>query len=660
MEIVSPEGRAQRYAYDVLGQSVSFMYDSMDRVLSATDGSITTAEYDALGRVKTLVNYDGTGEKVSSFAYTYDATGNIATEAVSMEGETVQRSYAYTERGELARVTENGETTVYAYDAAGNRIKEEGPEGTTVYRYDEANRLQSTEGARVSAYTWDADGNMVSAETDEGAYEYLYDTESRLLAVREGGSLLMSMLYDGLDNRVCALRAAEWQAERTMQRKEQKWVYAAGVQGANAPKAEDARRAPAGAAESAPERENANSSKGDLAASEYEAQAGAQGAGPHPFWYGFGQGMLGGFAVFNVPAAAELHIRFYEWWTQLWSGGDLSAAGSGTEAEAETGGAGGAGDASGPSAGAPENGANSANAEGAGGEENDLRGVRRLITQSFAGQEEYTLTGYDVIYYVNDLNRENAEVLAAASQSAEQAGTGTEEAAPAGAMARSTGAENAADPEGKNAGLFAGEDSGMETEHYTYGVQRLYAERGEESETYLYDGRGSVVQLLKGGTVSQSYSYNAYGYINADEYGVHEPFYGYNGEEHDPFTGLQYLRARYYAPQTGGFITQDSFAGILTNALSQNRYTYAENDPVNGIDPSGHAKVSRNGAKSGGSSKTNTAGRLSQSSKAPASTAAGKQQSPAKKPYTAAPTPPKPAPNYQKPTTYSSGAAKAA
>ena len=169
-----------------------------------------------------------------------------------------------------------------------------------------------------------------------------------------------------------------------------------------------------------------------------------------------------------------------------------------------------------------------------------------------------------------------------------------------------------------------------------------------------------MVQLLRGGTVSQSYSYNAYGYINADEYGVHEPFYGYNGEEHDPFTGLQYLRARYYSPQNGGFITQDSFAGILTNALSQNRYTYAENDPVNGIDPSGHAKVSRNGAKSGGSSKTNTAGRLSQSSKAPASTAAGKQQSPAKKPYTAAPTPPKPAPNYQKPTTYSSGAAKAA
>ena len=71
--------------------------------------------------------------------------------------------------------------------------------------------------------------------------------------------------------------------------------------------------------------------------------------------------------------------------------------------------------------------------------------------------------------------------------------------------------------------------------------------------------------------------------------GIRAPFYGYNGEEQNPFTGLQYLRARYYAPQNGGFITQDSFSGVLTNALSQNRYTYAHNNPVNYADPSGHS-----------------------------------------------------------------------
>ena len=98
-----------------------------------------------------------------------------------------------------------------------------------------------------------------------------------------------------------------------------------------------------------------------------------------------------------------------------------------------------------------------------------------------------------------------------------------------------------------------------------------------------------MVQLLKDGAVTQEYAYDAYGYINADEFGIQAPFYGYNGEEQNPFTGLQYLRARYYAPQNGGFITQDSFSGVLTNALSQNRYAYAHNNPVNYADPSGHS-----------------------------------------------------------------------
>ena len=34
------------------------------------------------------------------------------------------------------------------------------------------------------------------------------------------------------------------------------------------------------------------------------------------------------------------------------------------------------------------------------------------------------------------------------------------------------------------------------------GIQCLYIKREKNSETYLYIGRGSVVQLLQGGTVS--------------------------------------------------------------------------------------------------------------------------------------------------------------
>jgi RHS repeat-associated protein len=57
----------------------------------------------------------------------------------------------------------------------------------------------------------------------------------------------------------------------------------------------------------------------------------------------------------------------------------------------------------------------------------------------------------------------------------------------------------------------------------------------------------------------------------------------------DPQTGLIYLRARYYSPVDATFISQDSHLGDISRIDSANRYAYAENDPVNNTDPSGHA-----------------------------------------------------------------------
>ena len=75
--------------------------------------------------------------------------------------------------------------------------------------------------------------------------------------------------------------------------------------------------------------------------------------------------------------------------------------------------------------------------------------------------------------------------------------------------------------------------------------------------------------------------------------------YGYNGESVNLATGLQYLRARYYNPQIGSFLTEDTYAGQLSNPLTLNRYDYVSNNPVNYIDPSGHfgLKGLINGAK---------------------------------------------------------------
>jgi len=55
----------------------------------------------------------------------------------------------------------------------------------------------------------------------------------------------------------------------------------------------------------------------------------------------------------------------------------------------------------------------------------------------------------------------------------------------------------------------------------------------------------------------------------------------YAGYRFDPETGLYYLKARYYSPGLGRFLTQDRLIYI-------NRYVYADNNPINFVDPTGY------------------------------------------------------------------------
>ena len=92
--------------------------------------------------------------------------------------------------------------------------------------------------------------------------------------------------------------------------------------------------------------------------------------------------------------------------------------------------------------------------------------------------------------------------------------------------------------------------------------------------------------LTKDGQAVASSSYNLYGARKTSTDTTGNPF-AYNGEARDD-TGLDYLRARYYDSQGGTFLTEDSYPGEDTDPLSQNRYSYVQNNPVNYTDPSGH------------------------------------------------------------------------
>ena len=51
--------------------------------------------------------------------------------------------------------------------------------------------------------------------------------------------------------------------------------------------------------------------------------------------------------------------------------------------------------------------------------------------------------------------------------------------------------------------------------------------------------------------------------------------------------GLLYLRARYYQPEVGRFVTKDPWAGEVWRPGTLNRYVYVVNNPVNLLDPTG-------------------------------------------------------------------------
>ena len=61
----------------------------------------------------------------------------------------------------------------------------------------------------------------------------------------------------------------------------------------------------------------------------------------------------------------------------------------------------------------------------------------------------------------------------------------------------------------------------------------------------------------------------------------------YRGEQYDSDLGLYYLRARYYNPQTGRFLSRDPEDGKAVDPASLHKYLYAGGNPVNRIDPSG-------------------------------------------------------------------------
>ncbi len=124
------------------------------------------------------------------------------------------------------------------------------------------------------------------------------------------------------------------------------------------------------------------------------------------------------------------------------------------------------------------------------------------------------------------------------------------------------------------------------TNTYLYGNGRIAQYNAGGSEYFLGDALGSVRQLADAaGAVTLANTFQPFGQVMQSA-GTGSSQYGFTNEWMD-VSGLVYLRARYFAPQSGRFLTKDVWPGESTRPLSLNGWNYVEGNPINRRDPSG-------------------------------------------------------------------------
>jgi RHS repeat-associated protein len=121
------------------------------------------------------------------------------------------------------------------------------------------------------------------------------------------------------------------------------------------------------------------------------------------------------------------------------------------------------------------------------------------------------------------------------------------------------------------------------TNTYVYGLDLISSTvNSTGAQTYyLYDGLGSTMNLTSApsGNSTQGYAYDVFGATpGGPPPGSNQ--WLFTGEQRDNDSGMYYLRARYYDPVIGRFLTRDPLPG-------GHPYMYSGNNPVNRVDPSG-------------------------------------------------------------------------
>jgi RHS repeat-associated protein len=565
---------------DALGQVTTNAYDQNDNLLSVTDpnGHATTATYDPLNRRVSAV--DALGNQTS---YGYDAAGNqtSVTDALS---HTTTDTFDHANR--LVSVTDAlGGKASYGYDGAGNRsgVTDANSHSQT-FGYDDANRLLTAADAlsNTTHYSYDAVGNLLQTTLPGGAVNRQgYDAAGRRTSMTDATGMT-TYGYDNA-NRLTSLTA---------------------------PSTPPLTTTVSLAYDAAGERTSLTYPSGHQLSYAYTARGQLQSVTDwlsNQTSYSYDNagrltsiaspnGVAGSLGYDNADRLTS--VAYLQGTTSLESiGYTRNAVGDPTAMTDSTGSTSYGYDALDRLTSAAYPNADAMNyAYDAVGNRTGLTVNGVLTTSAFDAADRLTQAGSTTYTYDttgNQLTKTAAGVTTTYAYDLLNRLTGISGPTTAsyayngdglrvGKTVNSVATSYVWDPTGL--GHVVADSTGDE---YLWGQGLVGQVTGPVASYAHSDGLGSI-RLVTGaaGVVLGRQSFDAYG-ASRSQSGTQLPF-GFTGEQTDAESGLVYLRARYLDPSTGRFLTADSFGGMASNPQSLNRYGYAEGNPIENTDPSGH------------------------------------------------------------------------
>lgn len=606
LEETDPLGQVYKYEYnnagdliqviDPLGVVTQYSYDLTGNKLDMIDGrgKVTKYQYASFGLLTAMVNADN-----KTTGYLYDQAMNVA-EMTDRNGNHTQ--YLYDRRNLLVdkKVVETGDQVRFTYDKTGNRLSMTDASGVTRYEYDKNDRkTRITRDDQLQiAYTYDAAGNMASVKDKKGNETvYTFDKSNRMKTAESGGNTT-SYTYDAGGNRIAVLYEGGVKESYTFDKNNQLLTLK--------------NTAPGGASLSsyvysydAAGRQSSKKDSYGTTVYTYDADgrivkveapgmttlyAYDKGGNRQSSHETYTSAQPSGYTDPSSGTAVDYLVKKSEY---MYSGANVIQQlvermmdADGKEVLKKT-----------TDYNYDDNG-------------NELRRQVSYVRDHTRDMKQATGANPNGDGLTNELNKlfeKNSNTFDGFNRlvKAEKIKEGVR-----------SSVEFTYDGDGLRTRKVSSssKNNQVEVTNYVYDRQYVILEtdaadkvaaryiRGinyvgrvnaaEKLSYFLFNGHGDVVLTVdKSGTVENQYDYDIFGnstltvqqYNNAIRFG---------GEFYDAEVGLYYLRARYYDPYIGRFISEDTYAGKEKDPLSLNLYTYALNEPIMNWDPSGHFSIS--------------------------------------------------------------------